>query len=117
VIAGRPSIAARGHDPYCSYFPEKECDVKIESVASFTATSLKTPGPALDAAARGPVRITRRGETFVLLREAQLAEILTEAADLRPKDLTDLVAGYDPAAVASRLGGWLTDRPAGKEPL
>ena len=85
------------------------------SAASFTATALKSPGPVLDAAARGLVRITRRGETFVLLREAHLTELLAEAADPRPKTLADLVAGYDPAAAS--LGTWLADPPAGKEAL
>lgn len=91
--------------------------MKIDAIASFTATNLKAPGPVLDAAVRGPVRITRRGETFVMLREAQLAEMLAEAADPRPKNLADLVDGYDPDAVKSRLGDWLTDRPEGKEAL
>ena len=91
--------------------------MKIEAIASFTATGLKTPGPVLDAAARGPVRITRRGETFVMLREAQLDELLAEAADPRPKTLADLVSGYDADAVNPRLGGWLTGRPEGKEAL
>ncbi len=89
----------------------------LKSVASFTATNLKTPGPILDAAARGPVRITRRGEAFVMMREAQLAEILAEAADPRPKSLADLLTGYDAAEVKSRLGAWLADAPAGKESL
>ena len=91
--------------------------MKVHSIATFTATNLKTPGPVFDAAARGPVRITRRGETFVMLREAQLAELLTEAADPRPKSLADLVAGYDAQDIESRLGGWFADRPAGKEAL
>lgn len=91
--------------------------MKIQSVASFTATNLKTPGPALDAAARGPVRITRRGISFVLLRESQLTELLVEAADPRPKTLADLVAGYDADRVKVRLAGWLADTPAGNEAL
>jgi hypothetical protein len=86
-------------------------------VASFTATNLKTPGPVLDAAARGPVRITRRGEIFVLLREARLTELLAEATDPRPKNLADLVAGYDADGVKARLAGWLADPPAGREAL
>jgi len=89
--------------------------MKIQSVASFTATNLKTPGPALDAAARGPVRITRRGVSFVLLRESRLTELLVEAAD--PKTLADLVAGYDADRVKVRLAGWLADTPAGNEAL
>jgi hypothetical protein len=91
--------------------------MKIDTIASFTATNLNTPGPVLDAAVRGPVRITRRGEAFVLLREARLAEILDEAADPRPKELADLVAGYDRAEMTSRLGHRLTDQPEGSEAL
>jgi hypothetical protein len=91
--------------------------MKIQPIAAFTATSLKTPGPVLDAATRGPVRITRRGESFVLLRETELAEILVEAADPRPKSLADLVKDYDAEDVKSRLGAWLTDAPVGKEAL
>ena len=63
------------------------------------------------------MRITRGGEAFVLLREAQLEEIIADAADPRPKSLADLVAGYDADSVKARLGGWLADRPAGKEAL
>ena len=91
--------------------------MKICSGANFTATNLKTPGPVFAAAARGPVRITRGGEAFVLLREAQLEEIIADAADPRPKSLADLVAGYDADSVKARLGGWLADGPAGKEAL
>ncbi len=91
--------------------------MSVEAVASFTASNLKSPGPVLDAAARGPVRITRRGESFVILREARLAELLAEAADPRPKTLADLVAGYDAAGVKARLSGWLADAPSGTEAL
>jgi len=91
--------------------------MKIEAVASFTATNLKAPGPVLDAATRGLVRITRRGETFVILREAQFAEILADAADPRPKTLADLLAGYEAEEVKSRLRGWLDDKQSGREAL
>jgi hypothetical protein len=84
-------------------------------VSSFTATDLKAPGPVLDAATRGPVRVTRRGQSFVLMREEQLAEIVADAADPRPKTLADLVVDYGAEDVKKRLGGWLRDPPVGKE--
>jgi len=87
----------------------------VRFVSSFTATDLKAPGPVLDAATRGPVRVTRRGQSFVLMREEQLAEIVAEAADPRPKTLADLVVDYDAEDVKKRLGGWLSDPPVGKE--
>ncbi len=87
----------------------------VHFVSSFTATDLKAPGPVLDAATRGPVRVTRRGQSFVLMREEQLAEIVAEAADPRPKALADLLVDYDAEDVKKRLGGWLIDPPVGKE--
>lgn len=87
----------------------------IEATATFMASDLKQSGPILDAAMRGIVRIKRRGEAFVLLREAQFDHIVAEAADPRPKTLADLVAGHDAAEVKSRLGHWHADQPAGRE--
>jgi len=69
----------------------------------------------LDAAARGVVRIRRRSQTFVLLSEARLDEIVAEASDPRPKSLADLLEGYDPDDVKSRLQGWEADGAVGKE--
>lgn len=89
----------------------------IEAVASFTASDLKQSGPILDAAVRGVVRIKRRGETFLLLREAQFERIVEEAADPRPKSLADLLVDYDADDVKSRLSGWSADAPVGKEVL
>jgi hypothetical protein len=49
------------------------------------------------------------------MREEQLAEIVAEASDPRPKTLADLLVNYDAEDVKKRLGGWLTDPPVGKE--
>lgn len=89
--------------------------MRVQSVADFTASDLKTSGPVLDAAAQGVVRIRRRGQTFVLMSEARLDEIVAEASDPRPKTLADLVEGYDADDAKSRLRGWFADGPVGKE--
>lgn len=89
--------------------------MRTPSVAEFTASDLKASGPVLDAAARGVVRIRRRGQTFVLMSEARLEEIVAEASDPRPKSLADLVKDYDADDVKSRLREWFADGPAGKE--
>lgn len=87
----------------------------MASIAEFTASDLKASGPVLDAAARGIVRIRRRNQTFVLLSEARLEEIVAEASDPRPKSLADLVRDYDVEDVKSRLQGWQADGAVGKE--
>lgn len=89
----------------------------IETIGNFTASDLKQSGPVLDAAARGVVRIRRRGEVFLLLREAQFEQMIAEAADPRPKTLADLLADYDAQEVKERLASWFADPPAGKELL
>jgi hypothetical protein len=91
--------------------------MSVETVASFAASDLKQSGPILDAATRGVVRITRRSDVFLLLREAQFADIMREAADPRPKTLADLLVDYDPADIKTRLGAWTADAPAGTETL
>ncbi len=91
--------------------------MKIEPVASFTASDLKQSGPILDAAMRGVVRIRRRNESFLLLREAQLDRIVEEARDPRPKDLADLLMDYDADDVKTRLSNWIADTPVGREAL
>ena len=88
-----------------------------KAVANFMASDLKKSGPILDAAMRGVVRISRRKEVYVLLRESQFEEIIEDAADPRPKCLADLLVGYDADDVKKRLGGWLNDAPAGGEAL
>jgi hypothetical protein len=89
----------------------------LETIASFTASDLKQSGPILDAATRGMVRLTRRGDVFLLLREAQLAHMLQEAADPRPKTLADLLVDYDAEDVKARLGAWTNAAPSGGEAL
>ncbi len=91
--------------------------VDTQIVADFTASALKQSGPILDAATQGVVRIRRRGEAFLLLRESQFDRILAEAADPRPKNLAELLVDYDPASVSARLSHWMSDAPAGKEAL
>lgn len=104
-------------NPYFVVMVDIGAGMSDQRVAEFTASDLKAPGPILDAAVRGIVRIRRRAETFVLLREAELDALLAEAADPRPKTLGDLLQGYDAPEVTGRLRGWLEDRPAGKEGL
>lgn len=89
--------------------------MRLASVAEFRASDLKASGPVLDAASQGVVRIRRRGQTFVLLSEARLDEIVAEASDPRPKSLADLVEGYDAEDVKRRLRGWEADGPVGRE--
>ncbi len=91
--------------------------MSVETVACFTASDLKKSGPILDAAARGVVRVTRRNDVFLLLRESQLAQMLQEAADPRPKNLAELLVGYDKDDLKARLGAWNADAPSGIEAL
>ncbi len=91
--------------------------MKIEAVANFTASDLKQSGPILDKAVQGIVRIQRRGEAFLLLREAQFDRIIEEAADPRPKSLADLLIGYDAEDIKTRLAVWNADPPVGSEVL
>ncbi len=91
--------------------------MSVETIASFTASDLKQSGPILDAAARGVVRVTRRNDVFLLLRETQLTQMLQEAADPRPKNLADLLVDYDRDEVKARLGVWNGDAPSGIEDL
>ncbi|HTR17900.1 MAG TPA: hypothetical protein VMI52_12820 [Acetobacteraceae bacterium] len=87
-------------------------------VADYSATDFsKKASRALDAAVQGAVRVKRRDEVFVLLRERQLEEIVQDASDPRPKTLEDMITGYDAAEIKSRMSGWLADEPTGKEVL
>jgi len=85
--------------------------------ANFSASDLKKPGPILNAAAQGIVRIKRRDEVFVLMRPTQFDRLLEEAGDLRPKHLRELLQGYDAVGVKQRLGAWNADKGVGKETL
>jgi hypothetical protein len=91
--------------------------MKIQTVANFTASDLKQSGPVLDAAVQGVVQIKRRGEVFLLMREAEFDLIIEEAADPRPKSLADLLVDYDAEDVKARLSNWIKDAPTGKEAL
>jgi hypothetical protein len=91
--------------------------MSVDAIGTFTASDLKQSGPILDAAAQGVVRIKRRGEAFLVLREAQFDMLIAEAADPRPKNLADLLVDYDADEIKARLSWWLTDGPAGKELL
>ena len=85
--------------------------------AEFSASDLKKAGQVLDAATQGLVRIRRRNETFFLLREAAFEELVTEAADPRPKTLDDLLENYAADDVKARAQWWLDDAVQGKETL
>ena len=80
----------------------------IKEAASLKAADLKDFAPAFREASRGIVKISRHGERYVLMRESQLKQLLTEAADPHPKKLTDLLVGYDAKAVKAKLGSWVT---------
>jgi len=87
-------------------------------VATYTATDLnKSGGKVLDDAGRGTVRIRRRGNSYLLMREDTLDGLLAAARDGRPQSLADLVRGYDASKVKSLTSGFLKDAPLGKERL
>lgn len=90
----------------------------VPVVAQLSSTDLnKASGKVLDTAAEGPVRILRRNQRFVLLREEALDEMLEAARDDRPQSLEDLLDGYDPDKIRRLAGGFLSDPPSGKEML
>jgi hypothetical protein len=87
-------------------------------VASYTATDLnKAGGKVLDSAGRGLVTVTRRGVEYVVLRKAQLEQMLNDARQDRPQSLDDLLRDYDPGKVKSLASGFLDGPPIGKEVL
>ena len=86
----------------------------IKEVASFKAADLKNTGLIFREASRGIVKISRHSERYVLMRQADLEQMLAEAADPRPKTLADLLVGYDAEAVKAKLGSWAADGPVGK---
>jgi hypothetical protein len=90
--------------------------VPLRWAASFSATDLnKSGGKLLDAALRGAVRITRRDQCFVLMREEALGELIEDARDDRPKSLHDLLRDYDAEKLKKLTRGFLDDAPKGKE--
>jgi hypothetical protein len=84
--------------------------------ARYSATDLsKSGGKLLDNALEGAVQISRREQSFVLIREDQLVHLLAEARDNRPGSLDDLLRDYDAEKIKGLAGGFLDDPPAGKE--
>ena len=87
-----------------------------EYVATYTATDLnKSAGRVLDDASRGMVEIKRRGATYVMLRSDRLDQLLRDARQDRPRDLADLLDGYDAEKIKSVTSDFLNASPAGKE--
>jgi hypothetical protein len=90
----------------------------VPFAGSFSATDLsKSAGKLLDAALNGAVRITRREQSFVLLREEALSELLRDAREDRPRSLEDLLRDYDAEKIKRLTRPFLDDTAAGKEPI
>jgi hypothetical protein len=88
----------------------------LRYLASFSATDLnKSGGKLLDNALQGAVRITRRDQRFVLMREDALVGLLDEARDDRPQSLEDLLRDYDCQKIRALTDAFRADAPAGKE--
>jgi hypothetical protein len=93
-----------------------EAEMAVAIVAEMSSTDLnKTSGKVLDAAVEGPVRVRRRDQRFVILREDALDELLAAARENRPQPLAALLQDYDCEKVASLVGDFLADAPAGRE--
>ena len=90
----------------------------VPYVADYSATEFsKHASQVLDMAGQGAVRVKRRNEVFVLLRERHLDQIVADAQDNRPKTLEDMLQGYNADQMKAGMTGWLEDIPAGKETL
>jgi hypothetical protein len=88
----------------------------LRFAAIYSATDLnKSGGKLLDSALEGAIEITRREQSFVLIRRDQLLRLLEEARDDRPKSLDDLLRGYDAGKINKLTRGFLDDEPSGKE--
>ena len=84
--------------------------------AQTSSTELnKTSGKVLDLALKGPVRIVRRNQNFIVIREEDLEEMLESAKGGRPRTLQDMLVGYDQEKINSLVGGFIADPPVGKE--
>ena len=87
-------------------------------VATYTATDLnKSGGKVLDDAATGTVRIRRRGNSYLLMREDHFTRLLAGAREGRPQSLEDLLRNYDAAKVKSLTREFLDAPPIGKEQI
>jgi hypothetical protein len=90
--------------------------VPLRVTATVSATEFnKAGGKLLDAALAGAVRITRREQRFVLMREDALLHLIEDARDDRPKSLDDLLRDYDPDKLKKLTRGFLDDARKGKE--
>ena len=84
---------------------------------SYSTTQLNKSGAQVydDAWAKGGVKITRRGQTFVLLRQDYLSTLIHEARDDRPKSLDDLLHDYDADKIKSLTTDFTNAPPTGSE--
>lgn len=83
---------------------------KLRFAASYSATDLNKSGGRLrDAASRGAVRIARRQQRFVPIREDALVDLLKEAREDRPRSLEDLHRDYDAKKVKKLTRRFLDD--------
>ncbi len=90
--------------------------MSVTVIAEMSSTDLnKTSGKVLDMAAEGPVRVLRRNQRFVLLKEEALEEMLGAARENRPQSLGDLLQDYDKNKIRGLVGGFLSSPPVGKE--
>ena len=84
--------------------------------AELSSTELnKTSGKVLGLAQKGPVRVVRRLERFIVIREDVLDDMLEAAKENRPKTLQDMLVGYDRDKIQILVGGFISDPPEGKE--
>lgn len=90
--------------------------MSVAVIAEMSSADLnKTSGKVLDIAFEGPVRVTRRNQRFVVMREEALENLLDAARDNRPQSLEDLLQDYDKEKINRLAGGFLADPPSGKE--
>lgn len=88
----------------------------VSVIAELSSTDLnKTSGKVLDIAAEGPVRVLRRSQRFVLLKEETLDGMIDAAREARPQSLDDLLQDYDKGKIRELAGGFLSSSSTGKE--
>lgn len=94
---------------------------RLRPAVEFSASDLKRGGAVLEAAStHNFVRITRRGTSFLLLREDRALQFAAEITDDTPQSLEDMLSGFTPedaADLRARMAGWRADGPQGKERL
>ena len=84
---------------------------------SYSTTAVNKSGSRVfdDAWVKGGVRITRRGQLFVLLRQDYLDRLIEEARDDRPNSLDDLLRDYDAAKIRTLTADFADDDAQGRE--